>query len=339
MLDASCHKKLVRVVDVVVFRLLSPEGAGKSRLLIETEECFPDGRKRETVRVPGTKKEPHENAKQTAERILEDMLNMSTASIKFDLSSIVRYEEETESPSYPGVRTVYRKEIVEAAVTTKDQAILSSVGLPSFSAWSAVGKDGNTKTFNWMTEESARAKKIKFKAEGAEVVSTLVRAPIGLNEEQLRAQLLSSGIDVNKYGQSGKSKTLKEFSAELIRGEATLVKGPDRNLLRVVDVVLLIIRSPTTGDILVQTAHEKKDGHRTTLNRLPGAKCRPDENQFLSARRILRRQLEMDENDVKLTRGVEVVEEEKPTDFYPGLKTVYRKRIIKAEMAVAPGRE
>merc|ERR1719296_41224 len=65
MLDATDYKKLVRVVDVVVFRLVSP--GSSPRLLIETEECFPDGRKRETNRLPGTKKEPHENAKQTAE--------------------------------------------------------------------------------------------------------------------------------------------------------------------------------------------------------------------------------------------------------------------------------
>jgi len=101
--------------------------------------------------------------------------------------------------------------------------------------------------------------------------------------------------------------------------------------VRVVDVVLLIIKNPKSGEILVQTAHEK-ESHKTTLNRLPGAKCRPDENQFLSGRRILRRQLEIDENDVNLVMDVMMVEEEKPTDAYPGLKTVYRKRLIKAEL-------
>lgn len=336
MLDATEHKKLVRVVDVVVFKMTSgTAGGGQARLLIETEERFADGRKRETNRLPGTKKEPHENARQTAERILQEMLNMSVDSIEFDLNAIVRYEEEIESPSYPGVRTVYRKEIVEAVVAAKDPAVLAKAGLPAFTAWSATDKEGNTKTFNWMTEEMANAKKVKLKAEGAEAVSTLVRAPIGLNEEQLTEQLVAGGIDVSRYGQSGKTKTLKELSAELIRGEAALVKGATGQLLRVVDVVLMIVRNPTTEEVLVQTAHVKQDGHQTTLNRLPGAKCRLDENHFLSARRILKRQLEIDENDVKILQNVQIVEEEKPTDFYPGLKTVYRKRLIEAELMLA----
>lgn len=331
MLDATDYKKLVRVVDVVVFRLLSP-GTSKSRLLIETEECFPDGRKRETNRLPGTKKEPHENAKQTAERILEEMLNINKAAIQFDLSSVVRYEEEIESPSYPGVRTVYRKEIVLATIVSTDTETLTKVGLPGFTTWNFTDKAGNKKIFNWLTEDGAKQKKVKLKAEGAEVVSTLVRAPIGMNEEQLATTLTQSKIDIAKYGQPGKTKTLKEFAAELVRGESTITRDKDGQLLRVVDVVLLIISDVASADILVQIAHEKQDGHKSTLNRLPGAKCRPDENQFLSARRILRRQLDIDENEVRLVTAVLYVEEEKPTDFYPGLKTVYRKRLIKAEV-------
>ncbi|CAE7398425.1 unnamed protein product [Symbiodinium natans] len=54
MLDAQQHKKLVRVVDVVVLKLRPSDG---SRLLVEFKEKFPDGRERETLRLPGTKKE------------------------------------------------------------------------------------------------------------------------------------------------------------------------------------------------------------------------------------------------------------------------------------------
>lgn len=330
MLDATSHKKLVRVVDVVGFRLLSSDG--KSRLLIETEECYPDGRRRDTVRLPGTKKEPHENARGTAQRILQDMLDIPLENVFMDFSDVVRYEEETDSPSFPGVRTVYRKEIVEAVVKGTNKAFLQKIGLPNFNSWSAAGKDGNTKTFQWMTEDEAKAKKVKFNAEGTEVISALVRAPIGMTEEQLQETLVAAGIDVSRYGQSGKSKTLKEFASELIRGEAMLMKTPTGHLQRVVDVVMLIVERPDTGEILVQTEHEKKDGHKTVLNRLPGSKCRPDENQFLSARRILRRQLDMNENEANISQLVTVVEEQKPTDFYPGLKTVYRKRLIRAHV-------
>lgn len=331
MLDATEHKKLVRVVDVVVLRLRSP--GQNARLLIETEECFSDGRKRETLRLPGTKKEPHENTRQTAERILKDMLNINADNVRFDLRKVDRHEEEIESPSYPGVRSVYRKEIVEGVFATTEPSQLSKVGLPGYTSWSATDALGNTKFMQWMTDKQADAKKVKLKAEGAEAVSTLVRAPIGLGEEALRTHLASLRIEVSRFGQDG-AKTIKEFSAELIKGEATLMQDNAGALVRVVDVVVLIITNPTTGDVLVQTEQVSADGHKTVLNRLPGAKRRPDENQFLSARRILRRQLEIDENLVRLKQDVQFVEQEKPSPSYPGLKTVYRKRLIKAELIV-----
>mmetsp|Transcript_127422 Transcript_127422/g.366466 ORF Transcript_127422/g.366466 Transcript_127422/m.366466 type:complete len:911 (+) Transcript_127422:101-2833(+) len=332
MLDANSHKKLVRVVDVVLFRLRSEDGAS-GRLLIETEERFADGRRRDTVRLPGTKKEPHENSRQTAERILRDMLGMRVEHIQFDFGSLVRFEEETDSPSYPGVRTVYRKEILEAVVKESDPATLAAIGLPSFAAWSAVvAKDGVTKTYEWWTEETAIARRVKFKAVGAEVVSTLVRAPIGLDEDQLRSELEGAGIDSSLYGQRPRSKTLRDFSAELVRGESTLERGADGVLNRVVDVVMLVIEFADTGAVLVQTEHENPSGHKTALNRLPGAKSRPDENVFLSARRILRRQLEIDDNMAEINPVFSTVEERRPGDAYPGLRTVYRKRLIHAKI-------
>jgi len=331
MLDATSHKKLVRVVDIVLLRIRSPDNG---RLLIETEERYPDGRKRETNRLPGTKKEPYENTKQVAERILQDMLNMPCNAAKFELTRVERHEEETESPSYPGVRTVYRKEMVEGVIVLSDREALDKVGLPSFNAWSASDKAGNTKFFQWMSDQTAEAKKVKLKAEAAEAVSTLVRAPIGLGEEALRNHLNTMGVDVTKFGQSG-CKTVKEFSAELIRGESTLQQdATSKRLVRIVDVVLMIVTNPVTGEILIQTEQMDGHGHKTRLDRLPGAKCRPDENQFLSGRRIMRRQLEIDENVVKLDRTVGIIEEEKPSPAYPGLKTVYRKRMIRAELII-----
>jgi len=77
MLDATEHKKLVRVVDVVLLRLYNTKEHGK--LLVETGEQFPDGRRRNIARLPGTKKEPHENSKETAQRILQDTLQIRIA--------------------------------------------------------------------------------------------------------------------------------------------------------------------------------------------------------------------------------------------------------------------
>jgi hypothetical protein len=323
MLDATEHKKLVRVCDLVVLILKDASG---QRILIETEEQFGDGRKRATNRLPGTKKEPYENTRQVAERILKEFLKLDPKGIKLDLNRIERVEEETESISYPGITSVYRKELVEGVFSMTDAAALAAVGLPSFGSWQATDAKGNTKIFNWMTSKQCDDKQIKLQPKNTEV-STLVRAPIGLNEEALRRHLTNCGVDVSKFG-GPDTKTLKEFSAELIKGESTLTEDSSGNVLRVVDIVVLIISRKEGSELLVQTEQISAGGTKTTLNRLPGAKRRPDENQFLSARRIIKRQLEIDENMVFLDRAVQSIEDVKHAPAYPGLKTVYRKRLV-----------
>ncbi|CAJ1372857.1 unnamed protein product, partial [Effrenium voratum] len=329
MLDAQQHKKLVRVVDIVVLKLRPADG---SCLLVEFKEKFPDERERETMRLPGTKKEPHENARQTSERILKEMMNMDPSMVTFDFSSVERQEEETDSISFPGVTTVYRKELVECKVTTPDKATLQQVGLPGLSQWHATDAQGNTKFFMWLTDTEAEAKKVKLKVHGSHI-STLVRAPIGLDEEALREYLKTNGIDINQFGQNG-TKSLKEFSSELIKGETRLLQV-DGEILVITEVVMLILTNSANKETLIQVGQVWPDGKTSTQARIPGAKRRPDENQFLCARRILKRQLEIDENAVRISQDVGYLEEDRSSKSYPGLKTVYRKRVIKGE--VIPG--
>jgi hypothetical protein len=333
MLDATEHKKLVRVCDVVVLKLKSDVG---ERILIETEEEFCDGRKRATNWLPGTTKEPYENTRQVAERILKDFLRLDPKGVELDLKKIERVEEEWESISYPGVMTVYRKELVEGVFSMTDVDELANVGLsmadglPSYGAWHATDAEGNTKFFSWMTSKECADKQVKLYPETQEI-STLVRAPIGLNEDALRKQLINGGIDVSKFGGTN-TRSLKEFSAELVRGESTLSEDSSGNVLRVVDVVVVIISRNDGSELLVQSEHISSSGTKSTLNRLPGAKRRPDENQFLCARRIIRRQLEIDDNRVDLDRAVQNIEQEEDSPAYPGLKTVCRKRLIRGVM-------
>mmetsp|Transcript_86208 Transcript_86208/g.222030 ORF Transcript_86208/g.222030 Transcript_86208/m.222030 type:complete len:794 (-) Transcript_86208:390-2771(-) len=325
MLDATEHKKLVRVVDVVVLRVC-PQG--QDSFLVETQEVFPDGRTRENNFLPGEKKEPHENTQQAAQRILADFLGMQGHHVQLDLMKIRRIEEERPSPSYPGVTTVYRKEIVNVVLTTTNTAHLLKIGLPSGSSWSKKDASGNTKFFEWMTPKKAKAKNVKLTL-GEENISTLVQAPIGLSEEALREHLALHNVASAKYGQEG-SKTIKQFSAELISGEATLVKDT-----RVVDNIIVIISNPRTKEILVQTGQVAPDGTTTPVERLPGFKHRPDENQFTSAKRMCQWRLEIDENQVKLDQKVMMVEGERKIPAYPGLRTIYRRRLIKAELELA----
>merc|ERR1712137_672598 len=66
---------------------------------------------------------------------------------------------------------------------------------------------------------------------------------------------------------------------------------------------------------------------------LPGGKQRPDENQFLAAQRILTDVVGIDENYVTFdAENVKVVEQQSDSPSYPGLCTLYRKRVISAEV-------
>merc|ERR1712224_430717 len=133
---------------------------------------------------------------------------------------------------------------------TQDSAQLQKAGLPDFIGWKSKDAVGNTKEWVWMTEADAEAKKVSTHAEQSEEVSALVQAPIGFDEEGLLQYLSSHGSDVSQFGKNN-AKSIKEFSAELIRGEATLMQGPDGKLVRIVDVVLMIIKKSDTGEVLV----------------------------------------------------------------------------------------
>jgi len=331
MLDAAHHKKLVRVVDVILLRICAP--GNKQKFLVETGEKFADGRQRSIVRLPGTKKEPHMNSKQMAERIANEMLNLGGAKVNFDFAAKEVFEEQEESPSYPGVQTVYRKEIIEGTLAGDPN---SYIGMKPKNAteWLQQDKTNNTKYFAWKTDKELQKGNVKYKApEEGEEVSGLVQAPIGLEEEELRKYFEANKVDISQFG-TGQAKTLKDISAEMIKGESSLMQDADGSLIRIVDVVVIKLIHSVTGSILVQTEQTFPNGEKIQLKRLPGAKRRPDENQFLTARRILKRQLKVEENHVTLdASGVQVAEEEKQSLAYPGLRTVYRKRIITATLA------
>jgi len=334
MLDATQHKTLVRVVDVVLLRITASVNHQGERYLIETSEKFSDGRGREVNRLPGAKKEPHENTRNVADKILKEKLNMSDCQVAFDFRAREVFEDESESLSYPGVRTVYRKEIVHGRVTTADPLVLKRVGLPGGSTWSAIGSDGDTKFLSWLNEQQCIGQEVRIRAPKTwEDVSGLVPAPIGLNEQDLLAYLQKCNVDVAKFGKD-RSHSLKDFSVELIRGESSIMEDKDGRAIRVVDLVCLKLVNSSTGGILVQTEQVYPDGKKVSLNRLPAAKRRPDENQFLTARRVLRKQLRIDENQVAIDAdAVQIIEEEKESPSYPGLRTVYRKRIVAAELS------
>jgi len=336
MLDATTHKCIVRVVDVVICRLAYGIGKDK-KYLVTFAEKYPDGRVRDNIyQLPGTKRHPHENGVGTAQRLLRERLNIADDKVRFDFMRREVLEEDDDSPSYPGVRTVYRKEFYEGVVRTTDVETLQRLGLQGKHMGSFSHQDSTqyTRYFEWLTEAQCHTKQVKLRVlhEGAEI-SALVRPPIGMEEEELREYLSTNNVDTDQFGKNGVC-SLADLSEELIKGESALAQKPGGGgLVRVVEVVALKI-TRANGDALIQVEEEHVDGRKIDMNCLPCVKRRPDENPFWAAHRGVSRVLKFSDNVVRLVPdSIELVEEEVVEPEYGSLTTIRRRRIISGTMA------
>merc|ERR1712046_23345 len=119
---------------------------------------------------------------------------------------------------------------------------------------------------------------VKLRPTGAEAVSALALAPIGLSEEDLKEYLSKHGVDISKIAQNP-TKALKDLSRETLKGECSIMQNGRGETVRIVDLVILKITDPADGSVLVQTEMQS-DGSTVQVQRLPEAKRRQDENHF-----------------------------------------------------------
>lgn len=327
-------KFLVRGVDAVLLRVFVKTPQGK-KYCIEKQEKFPDGRVRESGRLPGSARAPHENASQAAGRLVEELMKMQDAGVMFDFSHIDRQEQGEESPSYPGVHTVYIKQTVTGVATVTDAAVLKRIGLGEGGSGTFEVEDSSrySRVFEWMTEEECTAKGILLRPRQEEGdYSALVYPPVGLNEEDLFQYLTDNNVDVTKWGE-GTARSVAEFSEELVKGESALLRQDSGRIVRVVDIVVLkLVKTHADGSTLVlREVEEKVSSKASTLDRLPATKRRADEHPFAAARRMISKHLHMDNNTVTLDPDdVKVSQEEQESTSYPGLLSIYRKRYMQA---------
>jgi len=334
LIDATRPKFLVRGVDAVLLRIFVKTPQGK-KYCIEKQEKFPDGRVRESGRLPGSARSPHENAPQAANRLVEELMKMQDASVMFDFSHIDRQEQGEESPSYPGVHTVYIKQTVTGVATVTDATILKRIGLDDNGSGTFEVEDSShyTRVFQWMTEEECEAASIVLRPRQEEGdYSALVYPPVGLNEEDLFQYLTDNNVDVSKWGE-GTARSVAEFSEELVKGESALLRQDTGRIVRVVDIVVLkLVKTAADGtEVVLREVEEKVSSKTSALDRLPATKRRADEHPFAAARRMISKYLHMDNNTVTLDPDdVKVSQEEQESTSYPGLVSLYRKRYMKA---------
>jgi len=339
MIDATRPKFLVRGVDTVLLRIFVKTPQGK-KYCVEKQEKYPDGRVRDSNQLPGHKRAPHENASQTAQRLLAEIMKMTDCGVMFDTTNIDRQEQGEESPSYPGVHTVYIKQTVTGVATINDAAILSRIGLGDGGKGTFEVEDSQryTRVFQWLTEEECQTAGICLRPRLEEgEISALVYPPVGLNEEELFQYLGDNNVDISKWGE-GTARSVAEFSEELVKGDSALLRMTSGRIVRVVDIVVLKIMKTTEDGIVVLREIEEKLGTKmNVLDRLPAAKRRADEHPFAAARRMISKYLHMDNNTVTLDPDdVKVSQEEQESTSYPGLLSLYRKRYMTATVHDVP---
>jgi len=342
MLDASKHKSIVRVVDLTLLRFQHGEGRNK-RYLVKYAESYPDDRvdRADLNHLPGTKKQPHQSARHIWEFVVSDRMQMHDAKTDFKWRHKECIEEEEVSVSYPGVRTVYRKEIYDVTVENQDPAVLKRFGLGDDGVMThpfqqKCGAQKITRTFHWLAVEELEERGVTFKAPVEEGdFSALVNTPIGLGEAELTDALRHTGIDINKFGQNG-VKSIKDFSDELIRGESQLAQKNDGSVIRLVDVVMLKIEKPN-GEILVASSEQCAVDCRE-LGCLPVVKRRPDEHPLYAGRRVLNKVLQVNENLVTMdNNNVLIVEESSTSSSHAGMTVVFRQFVIPTKILCLHG--
>merc|ERR1711959_289332 len=78
------------------------------------EHRLPDHRQIITNRLPATKMRSGENVWRTARRLVETKLRMLDEDVSIRMGAEDIVDEEKESPSYPGLMSLYRKHYVDA---------------------------------------------------------------------------------------------------------------------------------------------------------------------------------------------------------------------------------
>lgn len=322
LLDATKHKFMVRSVQIVVLKVSFDNDPG--RVLVDVTPGLQEGMVTTGPSLPQGIKLAHENALQAALRLEEELLRQSDCLISWDVTNVEEYEETIDLPAYPGITTVYQKRMLKGTIKAKDQDILRRVGKESggYSHRSSRGP----KSFQWLTLATCKEKKARTEGcESAVDFSAMVYPPTGLQEEALQNFMRGSGIDTDTWG-TGTFKTLEDFSDELTKGASTLIKYKGQPT-RLVDIVILYLHGPD-GKVLME-AEEDYKGNVQVLNRLPAVKRRSDEHQFNAARRAITQYLKLDDNGVIIDeKDVRLLEEVQESKAYPGLKTIYRKRLI-----------
>lgn len=322
--------RLIRVTDLVVMRV-TIDDKGTTRYLVEVEQEFPDGRKRDRNLLPGAMKRPHEDQIAVVRRILLSELQVKHSAVKIHFTTSPEIlEEEKDSPSYPGVTSMYRKVFVEGFADDAEAEDKQKLGLAdtTFKRFSTKMPDGTTSSWEWWDEKTFLSKGITLRGKVDDSSAGYDKIDVPWTEQSLSDVLTKHKVDLTKYG-TGDARTIARFAQELSTGESALLEDAD-SVVRILEIVVMRICKDNGELILVEASHQMGDQVRVR-NVLPGTKKRPKEDVLQAAKRLLD-EVAIDYVAVDLELGNKT-HEEKESPSYPGIKTVYLKHMVKANIA------
>jgi len=347
--------KLVRVVEPVFICLRY-----RNQILVQESQKLPDGRLRARRMLLAEKKEPRDGGGLPAivVRMMHELLNIKQKLLEQEGVLNIRNDtyqfevEHIDSPSYPGLPSIYRTHYVQVDILEPAGAeVFKSCGLPNGSAFSTSvkGKLGTT-TFFWKWYDSVQAlaeKTVKFPPGVS--LKNAVRADSKLHsgsrecepgvrrltkedlpdDDALVSFLNQAGIDPKRYGVE-KAKPLASLRKEVMGGESCLEWNSDTKMLcRIVEPLFVQFRWKRR--VLVEVEQTFKDGRKRQRNMLLAEKRSPgDDNVADAAIRGLKEELNLPASFPPMNECVRFMQEayccitEKlESASYPGLPCTY----------------
>lgn len=329
---------LIRIVDLLVLRFVSDDG----RYLIEASQIFVDGRERVVERLPAVmcraKGKGRESAVQEITRLLATELNTSRDVVAVEFPRHAQEEvstEITQSQSYPGLKTIYRKYIFNAKLNPaapKLEASRFSNGQPFRTSL----QDGTTVNFEWWD-----LAKCKSKGVPGVPVRTDIKPNVDVegfqqlqsntwNEGSLKNLLERHKIDTDLFG-DGDARTLAQLATEVNSGETTLYEKPGKHgeLRRYLEILIVRIKN-ASGAYLIETAHTFGQGLKRSRNLFPATKLRPYEDKIWAVRRLLS-ELDIPFANARTCFG-QMRKETTSSPSYPNIVTIYLKQVVEVQL-------
>jgi myosin-light-chain kinase len=330
--------KLLRMVDLIVVRIQSKDG----KTLVEASQTFSDGRERQVQRFPAVmcraKGKGRESAKAEIIRLLQYEMNSTPDILKLDFEGDLLSElvtERTESQSYPGLDSIYRKFFFTAQVNENAKpALLNGVGLPSYSPFQTSLQDGTRVKWEWWDAHKCQQQGLPVKQLDSVLNSDFEgyrQIPGSSWQEESLIQLLNKHKVQTKLFGVGDARSLSQLVAEVNSGETQLFEKPDSpgDLRRYLEILIVRIRS-SSGECLVETGHTFGGGQMRKRNLFPATKLRPFEDAIWAVRRLLA-ELDIPFSSAKTTFGPRRTEISN-SPSYPSITTVYLKQVVEVQL-------